>query len=345
VSEKELNELKDGLDVLCSNVGTFNIQDHREEINELKVHNQKEHQSFADNICDNLKEISKLESVLNKITKHAKNSANFGNSYEFFDREFWNEIDKELSGESHVIAEEVEPNLDSLNYHFEQASEGEKPPNHPKENKSHFYGPLTAKPQKKASDKGISRNKEPINPTILKTFQELERQDNMIAIEAEHRREQASGDISRKCFMGDCDHLHPDDDDLCKDYSAQQGTHGECFEFKEKHPDVTYFEVNGQTIKQTFTTDDISGNISQEIIEKQPEPLGVVEMDGILTELKSPEPEIYTSGIQVRIDDEKNKLIGEFITDDIKPFLELYKAAPESEEYKYWIKIQKKWEE
>ena len=64
MSEKELNELKDGLDVLCSNVGTFNIQDHREEINELKVHNQKEHQSFADNICDNLKEISKLESVL-----------------------------------------------------------------------------------------------------------------------------------------------------------------------------------------------------------------------------------------------------------------------------------------
>lgn len=35
----------------------------------------------------------------------------------------------------------------------------------------------------------------------------------------------------------------------------------------------------------------------------------------------------------------------DFLDNDIKPFLELYKIAPESEEYKYWKNKKKKWEE
>lgn len=41
-------------------------------------------------------EINELKEVLRDIGKQARNSANFGNSYEFFDRVFWRDILEKL---------------------------------------------------------------------------------------------------------------------------------------------------------------------------------------------------------------------------------------------------------
>ena len=42
------------------------------------------------------------------------------------------------------------------------------------------------------------------------------------------------------CFMGNCIHLDPNDDDFCRDYEAQSGKWGKCYEFKEKPAEHLY---------------------------------------------------------------------------------------------------------
>jgi len=49
-----------------------------------------------------------------------------------------------------------------------------------------------------------------------------------------HKEEKTSEENSQKCFMGNCIHLDPEDDDYCKDLEAQRGKWGKCHEFKEK---------------------------------------------------------------------------------------------------------------
>jgi len=41
-----------------------------------------------------------------------------------------------------------------------------------------------------------------------------------------------------RCFMGDCVHLDPNDNDPCKDYEARSGKWGKCKEFKPKEQET-----------------------------------------------------------------------------------------------------------
>jgi len=48
--------------------------------------------------------------------------------------------------------------------------------------------------------------------------------------------------------------------------------------------------------------------------------------------------------VEAIIRKERKELVEEFLADDIKPFMELYKISPNSEESIYWKKREEKWE-
>lgn len=50
--------------------------------------------------------VSDLKKVLQDIGGQARNSANFGNSYEFFDKDFWRDILEKLTSEIRIVSEE-----------------------------------------------------------------------------------------------------------------------------------------------------------------------------------------------------------------------------------------------
>jgi len=92
-----------------------------------------------------------------------------------------------------------------------------------------------------------SVHNDPILKKYREKFKEMERKDiefykkyHQSRLDFEKAEKLIEKTEKKGCFMGDCVHLYPEDDDPCKDEEAQRGVWGKCHEFKKKDPWFDY---------------------------------------------------------------------------------------------------------